>query len=158
MNRLRWSRYGFIMALACSGVGLAAALWIVGNATGNGYQPFLIAAPAAAFVAAALSWRWLVDRPAIYTRARGATAGALAGAIAHYFCWLMLMLGASAYHALTGGFVGSLGDAPIGPLHALWAAALYSLFSLYICGWLTVPAGAMIGAAVAHVRKAANVQ
>jgi hypothetical protein len=144
------------MAGACSGVGLATAAWIVGSASGDGYEPFLFAAPAAAFATAAVSWWWLLDRPANYTLARGAMAGALAGAVAHYLCWLLLMLGASAYHALTGGFTGSLGDSPIGPLDALWMAAVYSLLSLYICGWLTVPAGAMIGAAVAHARRAAN--
>lgn len=141
------------MAGACAGVGLACAAWIVGNASGDGYEPFLLAAPAAAFATAALFWWWLLDRPAIFTRARGAVAGALAGTVAHYVCWLMLMLGASAYHALTGGYAGSLGDAPIGPLNAIWMAAVYSLFSLYICGWLTAPAGAIIGAAVAHARN-----
>jgi hypothetical protein len=146
------------MAGACAGVGLAIAAWIVVNVSGDDYAPFLFAAPAAAFATAALFWWWLLDRPANYTRARGAVAGALAGAVAHYLCWLMLMLGTSAYHALTGGFTGSLGDAPMGPLDAFWMAAVYSLLSLYICGWLTVPAGAIIGAAVAHARRAANAQ
>ncbi len=156
MNSRRWSRHGLIMAGACSGVGLACAALIVGSASGDGYEPFLFAAPAAAFATAALFWWWLLDRPANYTRARGAMAGALAGAVAHYMCWLMLMLGASAYHALTGELTGSLGDSPMGPLDAFWMAAVYSLFSLYICGWLTVPAGAIIGAKVAHSRGAAN--
>ncbi len=147
-----WSRHGLIMAGACAGIGLATAAWIVSTATGDGYAVFLLAAPIAAFATAALSWWWLLDRPAIHTKTRGAIAGALAGAVAHYACWLLLILGASACHAVTGACADSLGDGPMGPLDALWAAALYSLFSLLFLGWLTVPAGALAGALVAHSR------
>jgi hypothetical protein len=140
------------MAGACAGIGLATAVLIVSTAAGDGYGVFLLAAPIAAFATAALFWWWLLDRPAIHSRTRGAIAGALAGAVAHYACWLLLLLGASACHAVTGACADSFGDGPIGPLDALWAAALYSLFSLLFYGWLTVPAGALVGALVAHSR------
>lgn len=153
-----WSRHGLIMAGACAGIGLATATWVFSTATGDGYAMFLLAAPIAAFATAALFWWWLLDRPAIHTRTRGAVAGALAGAVAHYFCWLLLMLGVWSCHGVTGACADSLGDGPVGPLDALWAAALYSLLSLYFYGWLTVPAGALAGAMVAHSRGTAGPQ
>lgn len=152
MNSRRWSKHCFMMAGACSGIGLVVAGWLVNSSPDNGFASFLFAAPAAAFVTAALFW-WLLDRPANYTRARGALAGALAGAVAHYVCWLMSMLGMWACHGLTSACAVT-GD-PIGPLEAFWVAAIYSFFSLLFFGWLTVPAGAIIGAGVAHVRGAA---
>jgi hypothetical protein len=154
----RWSRHGLIMAGACAGIGLATAILIVYTATGDGYAGFLLASPIAAFATAALFWWWLLDRPAIHTKTRGAIAGALAGAVAHYVCWLLLLLGASACHAALGACTNSLGDGPMGPVDALWAAALYSLFSLLFFGWLTVPAGALAGALVAHSRRTVAAQ
>jgi hypothetical protein len=158
MSSKWWSRHGLIMAGACAGIGLATTVSIVSTATGDGYAVFLLAAPIAAFATAALFWWWLLDRPSIHTKTRGAIAGALAGAVAHYVCWLLLMLGASACHAVLGACADSLGDVPMGPVDALWAAGLYSLFSLLLFGWLTVPAGAMAGALVAHARANAVAQ
>jgi hypothetical protein len=110
---------------------------------------FLLAAPAAAFVTAALLWWQMLERSGRRTLARGTLAGSLAGALAHYVCWLALMFGAAACHAVTPGCFDSVSGPPIDPLTAFWAAGVYSLFSLYFFGWLTVPAGAAIGALLA---------
>jgi hypothetical protein len=146
------SKGSMIMGGASAGVGLATAVLIVSTANGEGYAGFLLAAPLAAFATSVFFWWWLLDRQGRYTSGRGAWAGALAGAIAHYPCWLLLMFGSYACFSLTGGCTGSLGDGPMSPLDALWAAAMFSLFSLLFYGWLTIPAGAVIGALVARWR------
>lgn len=142
-------RRSLIMGAACAGVGLATGLLILYFSGDFDKAMFLLAAPLAAFATGALIWWQMLERS--YTRSvgRGAFAGGLAGALAHYLCWLILMLGTAACHAMTNGCTASLGDAPIDPLNALWAAGVYSLFSLYFVGWLTVPAGAVIGGVLA---------
>lgn len=142
-------RRSAIMGAACAGVGLATGLLILYFSGGLDKATFLLAAPAAAFATGALLWWQMLERSGTRTIGRGALAGGLAGALAHYPCWLMLMFAAAACHAVFPGCMASVGGPPIDPLNALWAAGVYSLFSLYFVGWLTVPAGAVIGAVLA---------
>ncbi|MEZ5466392.1 MAG: hypothetical protein R3F18_01835 [Lysobacterales bacterium] len=147
-----WSRDRNIMAGACALVGLATGAWLALSSAGDGYWMFLIAAPLAAFATAALCWWSLLERPGIHSRKQAAIAGALAGVAAHYPCWWLLMLGNYVFSFVSTGTIDTSDAGPIGPLSAFWAAAVYSMFSLLFVGWVTAPAGAVIGALVAHWR------
>lgn len=131
---------------------MATRLWFAFGSVVDGYWMFLIAAPMAAFASGALSWWWLLQRAQVYTRKRAGLAGALAGAVAQYPCWLLLILGNYLYSVLAGGLGASLGDAAIGPVDAFCAAAAYSMFSLLFVGWVTVPVGALMGVLAANRR------
>jgi hypothetical protein len=146
------------MGLLCASVGALAALLIVWVATGSGYESFFIAAPLAAFIAGALFWWLLVARKNHHGTARGVAAGALAGAIGHYICWYFFFLFAFACHAFTGGCTDSLGQPPVNPLLALGAASIYSGVSLLLCGWLTIPAGGLLGGLLAIARRRSEIR
>jgi hypothetical protein len=141
------------MGALCAAVGALTAALVLASATGAGYAWLLVAAPAAAFVSGKLLWWLLMERGDRSGTARGVLTGAIAGTVAHYLCWYLLIGASFACHAITGGCMGSLGDAPIDPLRALPAAALYSGISLVFYGWLTIPAGGLLGGLLATARR-----
>ena len=113
--------------------------------SGSGYEMFLLAAPLSAYLTGALCWWWLLLRNERHGIGRAMLAGALAGLIAHYPCWLILMFGMRTCYLLGGTCTGSLNEAPMTFLEAIPMAGLYSGFSLLFLGWITVPGGAMVG-------------
>lgn len=127
--------------------GLIGGTLVWWGATGAGYELFPAAAALAAFSTTAFLWWLIVVRRERYTLKAGLLAGGLSGLIAHWLCWYLLIVGANACYWLTGGCLGSLGDLPIDPLNGLWAALLFSLFSLLFVGWVTVSLGMLVGAA-----------
>jgi hypothetical protein len=144
-----------IMGVLCALVGMGTALAIYSISTGSGYQWFLLSAPAAAFLTGAFLWWLLLARKGLYGTARGALTGAAAGALAHWVSWMFMLIGSNLCNALTGGCTGSLGDAPMGLLEAIPATLLFSGFSLLFFGWITVPAGALIGGLLARSQSKA---
>jgi hypothetical protein len=139
-----------IMGVLCALVGTGTAIAIYSTSTGAGHEWFLLAAPSAAFLTGAFLWWLLLARKGLYGTARGALAGAVAGALAHWVCWMFMLIGSNLCNAITGGCTGSLGDAPMGLLEAIPATLLFSGFSLLFFGWITVPAGALIGGLLAR--------
>ncbi len=127
-------------------LGLVGGLIVWGMATGSGYQFFPLSAGLAAFGTTAGLWWLLVDRRDSHNLWAGALAGGLSGGVAHYVNWYLQIVAANMCYILTGGCVGSLGEPPIDLLHGLWGAAVLSLVSLLLVGWLTVAVGAIIGA------------
>jgi hypothetical protein len=141
------------MGALCAAVGVLTAGLVLFSAAGAGYEWLLVAAPAAAFLSGSTLWWLLMERRDRSGTARGVLTGAIAGAVAHYPCWLLLLWASSACHAITGGCTGSLGDAPMNPLQAIPAAAVYSGVSLVFYGWLTILAGGLLGGLLATVRR-----
>lgn len=137
-------------------VGAIAATLPVATATGSGYAWFLVAAPVAAFLTGTALWWLLLARRGRTTIPLGVFAGATAGAVGHYVCWYVVLVAAAGCHALTGGCTGSLGEAPMNPVEALSGAGLDSLVSLFLFGWLTVPAGAILGGFLARAQRSAS--
>ncbi|EIC23628.1 hypothetical protein Thi970DRAFT_01304 [Thiorhodovibrio frisius] len=43
------------------------------------------------------------------------------------------------------GTTSSLGEPPMNPFQGLAGAAAFSAFSLFLFGWVTIPAGALLG-------------
>jgi hypothetical protein len=62
------------------------------------------------------------------------------------------LLGNYAFAAATGGRLGGEAGA-IDPLSATWAALACVFWSLLLFGWLTLPAGAALGAGYAKWRR-----
>jgi hypothetical protein len=141
------------MGALCAAVGVFTAGLVLFTATGAGYEWLLVAAPTAAFLSGSILWWLLMERPDRTGTARGVLTGALAGTVAHYVCWLLLILASSACHAITGGCTDSLGEAPMPALYAVPAAAVYSAVSLVFYGWLTIPAGGLLGGLLATARR-----
>ena len=144
------------VGLLCAAVGAITGTLVVAISTGSGHARFLVAAPAAAFLTGTALWWLFVARRARYSTSLGALTGAAAGAIAHYVCWYLVLVAAATCHALTGGCTDSLGEAPMNIVRAVAAAGLYSMVSLFLFGWLTVPAGAIIGGLLARAQRRAS--
>lgn len=141
------------MGILCAAVGALTALLVVSSATGAGYEWFLVAAPAAAFVTGTLLWWLCMVRKHRFGTVRGVLTGAIAGVIGHYVCWYFIFAAFFACNVITGGCTDSLGQAPINLFYAIPAAAVYSVFSLIFYGWLTVPAGGLMGGLLAMAHR-----
>lgn len=144
------------MGAICAAIGAVTGALLVATATGSGYTWFLVAAPIAAFLTGTALWWLFLARRARYGTGLGVFTGALAGALAHYVCWYLVLLGAATCHGLTGGCTDSLGVAPMNVVQAVAAAGLYSLVSLLFFGWLTVPGGAIAGGFLARAQRRAT--
>jgi hypothetical protein len=125
-------------------VGLAVGVFVAGSANGQGWGLFPVYASAAAFITACVVWRWRVVRRHAQRCLTGLLAGALVGVLSHVLCWWLFILGAFIDFHWFGGDA-SLREPPMNPLQALFAAVVYSVFSLYLFGWLTIAAGALLG-------------
>ncbi|MCC7129644.1 MAG: hypothetical protein IT297_04520 [Anaerolineae bacterium] len=136
---------GAFAALAGGGIGL----FIRGLTDTVDYDSFPYFAATAAFICAVGCWWWLLSRRGTYTWQRGLAAGGLAGGLAHYLCWYLIIVGFNVCFFGWGGCTGSLGDPPVDLLNGLWVSAGLSILSLLAFGWLTVPLGALAGAAAA---------
>ncbi|WPL18462.1 hypothetical protein Thiowin_03535 [Thiorhodovibrio winogradskyi] len=137
-------QFGLLYAL----VGLAVGAYAVHSAIGDGWDLLPICATLAAFLTGISLWYWLIERRAAthgHAGIRtGILTGALAGILAHYLCWYLLILCANLDY-LWFGTTSSLGEPPMNPIQALAGAAVFSGFSLFLFGWVTIPAGALLG-------------
>jgi hypothetical protein len=135
-------RSSLVMGLCCVPVGAAMGIYLLLTALGGGYGAFAIAAPVAvaAGLAGTLYW-WVGVARGGHT---GRWRGALAAVLGHWLGWYLLFLHAYLRHALTGSAPPVSGPI-VNPLLALVGSGLYALLSLYFFGWITVPAGALMG-------------
>ncbi|NPV78340.1 MAG: hypothetical protein HPY59_18445 [Anaerolineae bacterium] len=141
-----------VMGVACAGVGAITGVLVVNVASGKGYGWFLVAAPLAGFLAGGTFWRLVAQRNKRSVLA-GAFAGALAGTASHFLCWYLVFAATAVCYALTSRCTDSLGDPPANLLQALVGAAVYSGVSLFFFGWLTIPAGGLLGALLAWLQR-----
>lgn len=137
------------VCLHLSFLGAALGLFIRSLTDTIDYDSFSYFAAASAFICAAGTWWWLLSRKGTFTWRRGLAGGALAVALAHYLCWYLIIVGNNICYIAWGGCTSSLGEAPLDLLNGLWASVGLAILSLVAFGWLTVPFGALVGAAVA---------
>ena len=129
------------MGLLCLPVGVAVGWWITHDAGSEGWSLFPLYAGLAAFLAPALIWRLMMKSS---SRGRAALAGTLGALAAHYLAFYAQIVGLNIDYWLLGAAGSALGEPPIDPLNGLWGALPFTLFSVPVIGWLTLPAGALI--------------
>jgi len=133
------------MGLLCCPVGLAMGLYIANGQHDGGWERFFVYSGSAAFAIPALLWFILVEQSRKRTNYRAALAGALGAALAHYFTWYFMMASMRISYLLTGKPVTSLGEPTLDLLEGLWGSLVYGVLSLVSYGWITLPAGFVIG-------------
>lgn len=121
--------------------GAACAFAVTFGAAGGGWFIVPLAASLGAFLVGLVLW----SRRAT-SRWRSTLIGALTGGLAHPVAWYLAIL----WNWATGS-TSSLGEAPLDPIDGLWGCLVLSAWSLLLVGWITVPAGALVGFAIAHV-------
>ena len=126
-------------------IGAIIGFYVSLNAIDSGYKVLTFTSGLAAFGCTYGFWWLLLDRKREYSIWRGALAGGLAGILAHYVSWYLLILTQNICYWGWGGCVSSLGDLPTNPLIGLGGALVFSLWSLLLFGWLTVPIGTLSG-------------
>lgn len=133
-----------IFAFAC-----AFAILMVGKseAQSKDWDVLPGCAGGAAFLTGIATWWLILARPQIHSLGRGLGAGALVGILSHPFAWYFF--GLIAYFSGAEPGVDEIMD----PLQLLLGAVVFSLGSWACVGWLTVPLGAMSGAAFAPMMK-----
>ena len=139
-----FARGALRFGLLCALVGLVIGGYAMHSAIGEGWRLLPICAALAAFLTGFGLWYWLIERRKALRRRAGILTGALAGALAHYLCWYLLILSANLDY-LWFGTTSSLGEPPMNPFQALAGAAVFSGWSLFLFGWVTIPAGALLG-------------
>ncbi len=65
--------------------------------------------------------------------------------MAHYFSWYMMLLVINFQYWILDMKIGSLNTPPIDPLLGLLVMWIYTFFSIFFVGWITLPVGALIG-------------
>lgn len=130
---------GPLLAGAAFGIaGLGCALVPLAGAKGEGWSVVAAAAGVAAVLTGAAVWKLLAAGRR--GRAGALLAGALAGLLAHPLAWYLASL-----QLYLRGVPSSLGDAPMDPVQALGGSLVLSLGSWIAIGWLTLPAGMLVG-------------
>ncbi len=133
-----------IMGLLCCPVGIVIGLLLY-TSEDVWKKYFFAYTGMAAFITSALFWYFFVERKNSHSLKRAIIVGSLSGFLAHYTCWYLIILSLNFDYWVLGGPGSSLGEPPIDPLSATAGAWVYCLFSWYLFGWITVPAGGIIG-------------
>ncbi len=147
-------RTSFLAGGALAVLAFAFATLVVATSVGEGYGALLLAAPIAAALSGTLSWWALVARAKSHRLTRGVAAGVLAVLLSHYVCCYLFLLGT--WLGLAAGTAAEVAlPNRIGPVEAIAASAAFAWWSLVVLGWVTVPAGGLVGGilAVVHRRK-----
>jgi len=138
--------------VATSG-GVLIGVLVSREATGRGWEVLPVVGGVGGLMTGAFFWWLLIVRGAQYTIRRGIVAGVLTGVVGHYVVGYVLLLAAFLSYRLTDRPVSSLGEQPVDPVFGFVGAAGLALWSLVLFGWLTVPIGALSGAAIAALQR-----
>lgn len=140
-----------IYGITCSLVGIAVGLHVAFTAVSAGYESFPATAGLASFLSAFTLWYLLFEsreNPIPF-----AITGILTVLLAHYLTFYIELVRANiCFHAFNS-CKSSLGEAPMNLLQAIWGSAVFSFMSLFIYGWVTIPAGILIAFIFKKVRK-----
>jgi hypothetical protein len=148
------NRRSLIFGILCCLVGLAVGGYVAYTAIGEGYETFPLHAGAAALVTSALLWWLIMERPQRHSVVSGVLVGAFSGLLAHHVCWYFQLIefnvGYWIFHN-AAKYASSLGEQPIDLLTGILAAWMFTFWSWLFYGWMTVPAGGLIGGLYAWV-------
>jgi hypothetical protein len=140
MNAIIW-----IVAFGITGFTTATVIMQVTG--GEEWAYFTLFAGLASMFTSAAVW-------AVFSRGimpgiwRGAGMGALTGVLSHPVTWYL----ASLHNFFTVSPVHT-GSEPLDPISALAGSVTFSLWSLLLTGWLTIPVAAGLGALYARIKR-----
>lgn len=129
----------FLAAFICGVV-------IFGISPSSDWLVMFLSAPFSAAIIAVIGWALFTSFGRHVKIWKGIVVGVLAGSISHFFAWYSSIVFLYLQNA-----VSSLGEPTVGLTEGIGTSLMMTLFSLVIIGWLTVPIGAFIGAAVAWI-------
>lgn len=123
--------------------GLISAVFILstGQKGDHMWWFLIIGASAAAFLLSYIFWGFFILKKEISSYIRGIVVGMWIAMISHPVMWYLFLLFGYVFQ-----IKGSMGGDPMNPWQGLWAALVYSVPSLLLAGWLTIPLGAGTGA------------
>jgi hypothetical protein len=133
-----------LIATIASVVGMGIGFVITGDALGAGYDYFYLYAGSAAFMTSAFFWWWLLERNKGFKIINALLAGLLSGSLSHYVCWYLLFIALNYQHWFFKNGYSSLGEPPANLIEAIVGAAVLSVWSLVLFGWITVVAAMVI--------------
>lgn len=139
------------MGGGCSIVGFLCGLYIQNVSISDDYSYFWLLAMISAFLTGSTIWWKLIEKagPKSIVRGaswiRGAIVGALAGVMGHYVCWYLVIVFFSFNNLFNGISADVMSRPPLSLLTALIGALTFTPFSLVFVGFITIPAGALIG-------------
>ena len=131
-------------ALMAASLGLGVGLLIQKIAIGD-YSGFFYFSATSAFVSSYVIWYFLMEKGHHRSLIRGMVAGMINVIVAHYLCFYFFLLKANIEYWVFGMEIHPLGGPPIDPLLGIEASALYATISYLLIGWLTIPAGTLLG-------------
>jgi hypothetical protein len=120
---------------------------------GAGWREFPAIAAAGSFLAGFVVWWQYVALPGRTGAGRGAVAGLATGLLAHPATWYLFICLNWALIRLNLRTGPIEGDEPLNPLNGLAGAVVFSVISLVLLGWLTIPVGGLTGALIGRVRR-----
>lgn len=123
-----------VVAFLCAAIVLAGA-------GGEDWRIMILTAPVAASAIAVFGWIAFTAGGRNVKIWKGIVTGILAGSISHFFAWYLAIV-----CFYVRGAIASDGSPTVGLIDGLSASFIMSFFSLAILGWITVPAGALVGA------------
>jgi hypothetical protein len=115
------------------------------------YDYFWVAVARSSFTFGALLWRVLPER---FTRRYvlwGVVAGILGSLLAHFTTWLLALLAIFPCNWMDCG--STIGKPPANIWELITGALLMGSISILVLGWLTSPAGAILGGLYAFILK-----
>ena len=140
-KRLIWSlAFGLLAALIALGVA-GALLW----QNTSGWKLLIPCSILAAFLLASLGAWLLLTLARPITVWKGVLVGLLVGLLAHPTTWYLAII----YLYLTGS-ESSLGESMLNPIQALWGSLVYSIYSLALVGWVTLPLSMVCSGGLAY--------
>lgn len=139
-----WLKRTVLFASLCTPVGVGVGVYLKLTSIGD-YSEFPYYSGLAAFLAPAAIWYLMIERNKKIGIGRGVGAGILGAALSHFVCWYLMIIGANIEYWVLGRQVGSLPGPPMNPLEGVLGAFTYSMLSFLFLGWVTLPAGGLLG-------------
>jgi hypothetical protein len=129
-----------ILAVVFGGAGYIIAYLILPRPETRDWHLLTISSGAGAFGVSYVLGRVLCSSSRLLSGRRGALVGVLTGILAHPVAWYLMIV-----WSYVSGVRSSLGERAVNPLEGLTACLVYACWSVVLTGWLTVPAGGILG-------------
>jgi len=132
-----------VVALSWGGVMYFASM----SVPGEGWDALPVLASVATFLTAFTVWYLYVARPRKISSYRGGVAGVVIGLLVHPVTWYLFGCHTWVLSLFPNPQSGGHSDV-LNPFTAVLGAVAFSLWSAACTGWITIPAGAVIGMVV----------